>query len=213
MPNVLGPITNWELEISGFEGLGGANFSGDDPTNLKGQSGSLSVPDRAWATEDSTAGGIAPDRAYVGIEPMECTFNSESYAVDAGGATLPMLWGLPFTLTSYQHIRDDAHGLPRGQGQRVLTIRGTCRSITESEQTQRSISRLSVLMDVFHFRSVIKSGSPQFGASLDPDVGTQAVNRTTADIIEQDIDTRLDSAGGNGVDLLEAMAAALGYAA
>ena len=144
---------------------------------------------------------------------MECTFNSESYAVDAGGATLSMLFGRPFTLTAYQHIRDSAHGLPAGQGQRVITIRGLCRSITEGEQSQRTINRLSVLMDVFHFRSVIKSGSPQFGASLDPDAGAQMVNRTTADIIEQDIDVRLDSVASNEVDLLEAMATALGYAA
>ena len=212
MPNLLGPITNWELEISAFDGIGSANFSGDDPTILKGQAATLTTPDRTWEEATSDAGGISPDVLFTHIASMECIFDSESYAVDSGGATLPMLWGHPFTLITYQHIRDGSIGLPRGTGQRVKIYRGACRTLTEGELSQRAIARLSVGMRLFHLQEVIKSGSPQFGAVLETG-GVETIRRTGADINVFELDLRTDKLLQNDIDQLSEMAVALGYAA
>lgn len=210
MPNLLGPITNWELEISNFAGVNGANFSDDDPTILKGQVATLTIPDRTWEEEESEAGGISPDTLFTHIANMEAIFATESYAVDSGGAALPMLHGQIFTLTAYQHIRDGAIGIPRGSGQRVLQFRGACRTITEGEQSQRSIARLSLGTRLFHFKETIKAGSPQFGASLETG-GVEEVRRTSSDIVVWELDTRTDTLIENDQDILSEMAAALGY--
>ena len=210
MPNLIGPITNFELEIAGFTAINGAQFSGDDPTLLKGQSASLTVPTRTWERADSEAGGISPDQLFTHIAAMEATFNTESYAVDSGGATIPMLFGQMFRLITYQHIRDGSLGLPRGTGQRVMEYGGACFEIDEGEQSQRSQARMACSMVLHHFKETIKSGTPQFGAALVAGAA-ETLARTSADIVVFELDTRTDVLNLNEEDVLSEMAAALGY--
>ena len=147
MGRVGGENTSWEILVSAQNA---AEQQLLDMQFMRGQSGSYTLPDYQWTTEDGDEGGITPARIFVGIERMQGVFESKNHAVavDAPGrGTLTGLFGIDTLIQMEMLVRDGTLGIPTG-AQRLVSMSGPISIVSPGRRRQREINRVTLTQEI-----------------------------------------------------------------